>query len=180
MAAAASRGLDLPEATVLATADSRGRPSARFVLLKDVDERGFVFFTDARSRKGRELRDNPRAALVSYWHAPGWQVRVEGLVEPVSAAEADAYWITRPRASRLAAASSKQSAPLRRRRDLITLVAQLRRRLAGRAVPRPRYWTGFRLIPERIEFWTLRAHRLHERELFVRKRGGWSQTLLQP
>jgi len=180
MATAASRGLELPEATVLATADSQGRPSARFVLLKDVDERGFVFFTDARSRKGRELHDNPRAALVSYWHTSGWQVRIEGIVEPVSPAEADAYWITRPRASRLAAASSKQSAPLGRRRDLIARVARLRRRLAGRAVPRPRYWTGFRVVPERVEFWTLRAHRLHERELFVWKRGVWKKTLLQP
>jgi pyridoxamine 5'-phosphate oxidase len=180
MAAAASLGIELPEATVLATADPGGRPSARFVLLKDVDERGFVFFTDARSRKGRELRDNPHAALVSYWHPSGWQVRVEGRVEPLSAEEAEAYWVTRPRASRLAAASSRQSAPLRHRRDLLARVEQLRRRLSGRPVPRPRDWTGFRIVPERIEFWRRRAHRLHERELFVRKRGGWSRTLLQP
>jgi pyridoxamine 5'-phosphate oxidase len=180
MAAAERRGLRLPEATVVATSDRRGRPSARFVLLKRADERGFVFFTDARSRKGRELRGNPRAALVCYWHTPGRQVRVEGKVEPVSPAETDAYWVTRPRESRLAAASSKQSAPLERRRELIARVERLRLRLAGRPVPRPRYWMGFRVVPERIEFWSLRAHRLHERELFVRRGAGWARILLQP
>lgn len=178
--AASRRSLELPEAIVLATADRRGRPDARYVLLKHVDEAGFVFFTDARSRKGHELRTNPRAALVGYWHQSGWQVRVEGSVKRVSPATADAYWNTRPRDSRLAGACSLQSAPLRSRRELLDRVASLRSRLAGRPVPRPAQWTGFRVVPERIEFWTLRAHRLHERELFVRTKSGWTRTLLQP
>jgi len=150
----------LPEAMALATADAAGRPSVRFVLLKGADERGFVFFTDARSRKGRELRENPRASVAIYWDAVGKQVRIEGRAEGVAPAEVDRYWKTRPRQSRLAALSSTQSA-----------------RLAGRASLMAR-WR--KLVPETIEFWRHREHRLHDRELFVRTRRGWSRTLLQP
>jgi pyridoxamine 5'-phosphate oxidase len=179
-AAARRSGEPIPEAMVVATATPKGRPSARFVLLKRVDPRGFVFFTDRRSRKGAELLENPRAAAVLYWDRHGKQVRIEGRVEVVSDAEADAYWATRPRSSRLAAASSPQSAPLSRRRQLVDSVGRLSRALRGRAVRRPVAWGGYRIVPERIEFWRRRAHRLHERELFVRSGGGWKRRLLQP
>ena len=179
--AAAKRSSEpIPEAMVVATATRKGRPSARFVLLKQVDARGFVFFTDRRSRKGAELGDNPLAAAVLYWDRQGKQVRIEGRVEAVPDAEADAYWATRPRTSRLAAAASHQSAPLPRRRHLLDSVGRLARELRGRAVPRPAAWGGYRIVPERIEFWRRRAHRLHERELFVRNGAGWKRRLLQP
>lgn len=173
-------GAPLPEAVALATASRRGAPSVRFVLVKAADRRGFVFFTDARSRKGHELALNARAALAFYWHATGRSVRVEGRVEPVSAAEADAYWRTRPRVSRLAAAASHQSAVLAKRGALLARWRRLAREHRGRAVPRPARWTGFRLVPHALEFWTHRAHRLHERERFVRAGRGWRRTLLQP
>ena len=170
----------LPEAMALATADAAGRPSVRFVLLKAADERGFVFFTDARSRKGRELRTNPRASVAIYWDAIGKQVLVEGRTEGVAPAEVDRYWKTRPRESRLAALSSKQSAPLAGRSSLVATWRKLARRHPTDDVPRPPYWTGFRLVPDTIEFWRHREHRLHDRELFVQTRRGWSRTLLQP
>jgi pyridoxamine 5'-phosphate oxidase len=179
-AAAARSGEVMPEAMVVATSTRDGRPSARFVLLKQVDARGFVFFTDGRSRKGEELRDNPQAALVVYWHRTGKQVRVEGHVEVVPVADSEAYWETRPRPSRLAAASSHQSAPLTSREHLLGAVRRLRRSLSGRTVPRPATWQGYRIVPERIEFWSRRAHRLHDRELFVRESDGWKRRLLQP
>ena len=177
---AARAGISLPEAMALGTADRRRRPSVRFVLLKQVDQRGFVFFTDGRSRKGGELRANPRASVAFYWNALGRQVRVEGRIEPVTAAEADAYWVTRPRSSRLAALASQQSAPLASRRWLQTRWKILRRTHRGQDLPRPPQWTGYRITPETIEFWTHRQHRLHNRELFVRTRRGWKRRLLQP
>jgi pyridoxamine 5'-phosphate oxidase len=171
----------LPEAMALATASSRGVPSVRWVLLKAADARGFTFFTDGRSRKGRELHANPRAALAFYWDPIRKQVRVEGRVEQVTPAEADAYWVTRPRASRLAALASLQSEELASWPALIARWRRLRREYAGRDVPRPRVWTGFRVVPDTIEFWSRRAHRLHHREVFVRRRGGgWQRRLLQP
>ena len=173
-------GAQAPEAMALATAGARGWPAVRFVLLKQADERGFVFFTNARSRKGRELRANPRASAAIYWYQLGKQVRIEGRVEPVSAAEADAYWATRPRASQLAALASHQSAVLSSRRVLLQRWERLSRRLHGTPVPRPRSWTGFRVVPESVEFWTHREHRLHDRELFVRTRRGWRRVRLQP
>lgn len=173
-------GLALPESMAVATSDGRGRPSVRFMLLKEVDPRGFVFFTDARSRKGDDLRANPRAALAFHWEPLARQVRVEGRIEEVSPEEADAYWKTRPRESRLAALSSTQSAPLPRRAALLDRWRQFRRELASRDVSRPAYWKGFRLVPEAVELWTGRPHRLHERELFTRTARGWRRTLLQP
>ncbi len=170
----------LPEAIALGTADRRGRPSVRFVLLKGVDARGFVFFTDGRSRKGRELAANPEAAFAVYWDALGRQVRVEGRVTLVIAAEADVYWATRPRESRLAGAASHQSAPLARRSDLLARWRTLGRRHPGDDVPRPPAWTGYRLVPRAIEFWTRGEFRLHQRERFVRHRGAWTSRLLQP
>ncbi len=173
-------GIELPEALALATADHAGRPAVRFVLLKEADARGFVFFTDGRSRKGRELRENPRAAGVFYWHETGKQVRVEGRIEEVAAAEADAYWETRPRASRLAASISTQSAPLPSRARLVAAWRNLDRRLGDGAIPRPPTWTGYRIVPSAIEFWRRGESRLHDRVLYVRRRGGWKRTLMQP
>lgn len=170
----------LPEAIALATADGRGRPSVRYVLLKGVDHHGFVFFTDGRSRKGAELAVNPEAAFACYWDPIGKQVRVEGRVTEVTAAEADAYWRTRPRESRLAATASRQSATLVRRSDLTTRWHALARRHPGDDVPRPPEWKGYRIAPRAIEFWTRREFRLHHRERFERRRGTWTARLLQP
>jgi pyridoxamine 5'-phosphate oxidase len=164
----------------LATAGRDGKSSVRFVLLKGIDQRGFVFFTDARSRKGRELRDNPRASLAFYWQPKGRQVRVEGAVEEVTPAEADAYWPTRPRQSQLAASASHQSARLRSRAELLARFARLAGKFRGGEVPRPPYWTGFRVRPDAIEFWTDRKHRLHERDVYIRRSGKWRRDVLQP
>ena len=164
----------------LATATRGGRPSVRYVLLKQHDDRGFVFFTDARSRKGREIRSNRQAALAFYWDPLGKQVRIEGVLEPISAEESDAYWESRPRLSRLAALSSHQSAPLSDRRDLLVRWAALKARYRGGPIARPRDWRGFRLVPHTIEFWTRAAYRLHHREQFTRTARGWRRHLLQP
>jgi pyridoxamine 5'-phosphate oxidase len=150
------------------------------VLLKDAGEDGFVFYTNLNSRKGRELADNPRAALVFHWQPLGRQVRIEGRVRMVSAAEADAYWASRPRESQLGGAASAQSAPIASRTALLAQWRELARRYRGGAVPRPPHWTGFRVLPEAIEFWTQRPYRMHDRELFTRGRGGWKLTRLQP
>jgi pyridoxamine 5'-phosphate oxidase len=177
-----ARGLKIPnyEAMALATAGADGQPSVRFVLLKGIDQRGFVFFTDSRSRKGRELRANPRASLAFYWQPNGRQVRVEGRVEEVAPSEADEYWSTRPRQSQLAASASYQSAPLRSRASLLARMARLARKVRGREVPRPHGWLGFRLRPDAIEFWTHREHRLHDREIYLRHGNKWRRGLLQP
>ena len=173
-------GIPNYEAMALATAASDGTISVRFVLLKQIDERGFVFFTDSRSRKGRDLSATPRASLAFYWQPKGRQVRIEGRVEQVTPADADAYWSTRPRQSQLAASVSHQSAPLRSRAQLLERCARLSTKFKGREVPRPPYWTGFRVHPDAIEFWTHRAHRLHHREVYVRGSRGWRCELLQP
>jgi len=178
--AARRAGVPLPEAMALATADARGRPAVRFVLLKQSDAQGFVFFTNAVSRKGRELDGRGTGALAFYWDAIGKQIRIEGRIEQMPAAAADAYWATRPRASQLAALASRQSAPLANRGILVRRWKSLTRRYAGKPVPRPTGWLGYRLIPDSIEFWTRHEHRLHHRELFVRTRRGWKQQLLQP
>jgi len=164
----------------VATATRAGAPSLRFVLLKGLGPRGLVFFTDARSRKGRELARNPRAAATLWWQALGRQVRVEGRVERLPAAAADRYWQRRPRDSRLSAAVSRQSAPLRSRAELRGRRRRLAARLDGDAVPRPDAWGGFRLVPDRVEFWRDHPDRLHWRELYVRTPGGWRRRLLQP
>ena len=173
-------GSRLPEAMALATADARGRPAVRFVLLKSADERGFVFFTNASSRKGAELRENPHASLAFYWAEILRQVRVDGHVEPVAPSEVDAYWMTRPRESQLAARASRQSATLASHAQLLARWEALRHRYRDRDIPRPTNWVGYRVVPDAIEFWTHRDHRLHERELFVRTRRGWTRRLLQP
>jgi len=178
--AAARAGIALPDAVALATAAPNGTPSVRFVLLKEASARGFVIYTDARSRKGRELAANARAALAFHWQPLGRQVRIEGRVRPVSAAEADAYWRTRPRGSQLSGFTSHQSAPLASRARLVARRRALERRMRGRDVPRPATWTGFRIEPSSIEFWTHREDRLHHRERFERTHRGWKLTLLEP
>lgn len=173
-------GAPLPEAMALATATPAGVPSLRLVLLKQADDRGFVFFTDARSRKGRELRANPRAAATFHWNTMGRQVRVEGKVEELSDADADAYWATRPRGSQLSGATSYQSRALPSRARLVQRRDALARRYAGGDVPRPAEWRGFRIVPEAIEFWTHKDDRLHHRELFARRGRAWRTSLLEP
>src|SRR5258705_8616812 len=144
-------GAPLPDAMALATATKNGVPSLRFVLLKQLDANGFVFFTDARSRKGRELRTNPRAAATFHWNTMGRQVRIEGRVVELGDAEADAYWVTRPRGSQLSGAASRQSRELARRSLLITRRDELARRYADESIPRPAEWRGFRIVPDAIE-----------------------------
>jgi pyridoxamine 5'-phosphate oxidase len=170
----------LPECMALATADAAGKSSVRFVLLKQADERGFVFYTNARSPKGQDLRARPHASAAFYWDPIGKQVRLEGRVEEVSAAEADEYWSTRARPKQLGTLASEQSAPLANRAALVARWKALRKKFRGRAIPRPTEWTGYRIVPRSIEFWTRRPARLHVRELFVRTRSGWKRTLLQP
>ena len=179
-ATAQRRGVPQPEAMALATVGETGLPSVRFVLLKHFDENGFVFFTDGRSRKGRELRATPHAAATFYWTSLGRQVRLEGRVEQVEADMADAYWQTRPRASQLSASASRQSTKLADRNLLVQRRRQLARQYRASAVPRPASWTGFRLIPDSLEFWTHRDNRLHHREAFVRTGRGWRVGLLSP
>ena len=170
-----------PTAVILATADGEGRPSARTVLLKGVDERGFVFYTNSHSRKGRELRENPCAALAFFWQTLFEQVLVEGPVEPVSEEESDTYWATRRRESCLGAWASDQSAPLASREELDARYAEHERRFEGGAVPRPPHWRGYRVVPERIEFWRPGDHRLNERDCYERTDGGgWRRFLLNP
>jgi pyridoxamine 5'-phosphate oxidase len=176
---ARAAGVEMPEAMTLATADGAGRPSARMLLLKSADERGFTFFTGYESRKGRELAENPRAALVFYWRPLGRQVRVEGMVRRLAAEESDAYWSTRPPRSRAAAAASRQSEPLE---SLDELEAEAERLLAenGDEVPRPERWGGYVLEPDAIELWQHRDDRLHDRVRYTRAREGWHAERLAP
>jgi pyridoxamine 5'-phosphate oxidase len=169
-----------PTAMALATADGEGRPSVRMVLMKGHDPRGFVFYTNLDSRKGGELAANPSAALLFHWKSLRRQVRIEGPVEPASAEEADAYFATRARDSQLGAWASDQSRPLDSRALFEARYEETRSRFEGRDVPRPPRWAGWRIVPERIEFWTSREHRLHERRLFTRAGEGWSEGLLYP
>ncbi len=168
-----------PNAMVLSTVDADGRPSARYVLLKGIDEHGFVFYTNLGSRKARALAANPYAALTFYW-PPDKQVRVEGDVERVSDADADAYFATRPRESQIGAWASKQSAALTSPASLDQRVLEILDRFDGVPVPRPPFWSGFRVVARSIEFWTRDPARLHERVHFERRDGGWSRSLLFP
>jgi pyridoxamine 5'-phosphate oxidase len=169
-----------PEAMALATTGANGQPSLRMVLLKGHDERGFVFYTNLESRKAGELSATPRAALLFHWKSLRRQIRIEGLVERVGDAEGDAYFATRSRDSQLGAWASDQSRPLDSRATFETRYEAMRARFADGDVPRPPHWSGFRVAPERIEFWQDRAHRLHERRLFVKRDGGWEEGLLYP
>jgi pyridoxamine 5'-phosphate oxidase len=178
---AVDAGIREPEAMALATAAPDGSPSVRMVLLKGLDERGAVFYTNYESRKGRELAANPRGALVLYWDPLGRQVRIEGAVVPVGPAESDAYFRGRPRGSQIGAWASAQSRPIPARADLEARVGDLERRFEGEEVPRPPHWGGYRLEPASFEFWQHREDRLHDRLLYLpAAAGGWTVERLSP
>jgi len=169
-----------PTAMALATADAEGRPSLRMVLLKGVEAGGFVFYTNLESRKGEQLAANPQAALLFHWKSLRRQVRVEGAVSPVTPAEADAYFASRPRQSQIGAWASQQSRPLESRFALEKRVAYYGTKHAVGSVPRPPHWSGFRIEPRRIEFWQDGAFRLHDRVVYHRREGGWRTERLYP
>ena len=171
-------GLGPPDTMTLATAAADGTPSARMVLLKALDERGLVFYTNRGSRKGRELAANPHAALVLYWPSLGRQARVEGTVEEIGEEESDAYWATRPLGSRLSAAASPQSEVVESRAWLEARVAELASR--GEEPPRPAHWGGYLVVPEVVELWMHDDDRLHDRTRYTRDGGGWRVELLAP
>lgn len=172
-----------PTAMAIATASPEGRPSVRMVLLKDFDERGFVFYTNLESRKAGDLAANPFAALCFHWQPMEMQVRVEGRVEPVTAEEADAYYASRARGSRIGAWASRQSAQLDHYDTLVARVAEYEERFGEGDIPRPEFWSGYRVVPDRIELWSGRPSRLHVRELYLRADGDpprWTKELLYP
>jgi pyridoxamine 5'-phosphate oxidase len=171
---------ELAEAMTLATADETGRPAARIVLLKGHGPAGFIFYTNQRSRKGDELAENPRAALLFHWKSLRRQVRIEGPVSIVSDAEADDYFASRSRDSQLGAWASDQSRPLPNEAELEKRYEEIRDKFDGQDVPRLSHWGGYRVAAETIEFWTERPHRLHQRRLFTHGADGWSEGLLYP
>lgn len=164
----------------LATTDEDGLPSVRMVLLRGVDERGFAFYTNYGSRKAADLEANPRAAMCFYWECIKEQVRVEGAVERTSEEESDAYFASRARGSQLAAWASKQSSRLESRTSLVTGYLKLRAQYAGRPIPRPDFWGGFRIEPQRMEFWSSKAHRMHDRVAYIRDGDTWTIEHLYP
>jgi pyridoxamine 5'-phosphate oxidase len=164
----------------LATVDASGQPSVRLVLLRGVDERGFAFFTNYNSRKARELDANPKAAMTFHWPTLEEQIRIEGTVERVSAAESDAYFDSRPRGSQLGAWASEQSAVLPSRETLEAKYREIEKRFADQPIPRPPFWGGYRLVPHSIEFWFGRPDRLHDRLVYTREGDGWKIERLYP
>jgi len=180
MAEAGRTEVNDPNAMALATATPDGRPSVRIVLLKSADRDGFVFYTNTQSRKGCELAANPRAMLLFHWKSLGRQVRIEGATEPVGPEEADAYFRSRPRESRLGAWASDQSRPLLDRHDLIARLKSFDETFSGEDVPRPPHWSGFRLRPERFEFWQDMPFRLHDRTVYTADEASWRVSKLYP
>jgi pyridoxamine 5'-phosphate oxidase len=176
----AGAAVEMPQAMALATADANARPSVRLVLLQRFDADGFVFHSNYTSRKGRELHAVPHAALLFHWYPLGRQVRIEGTVGRITAEESDAYFATRPRGAQLSARASKQSSVVTDRDELERRVAELDAQFAGRDVPRPDWWGGFRLIPEAWEFWQHRDNRLHDRRRYLRADSGWAIETLEP
>lgn len=177
---ALAAGLHEPNAMIVATASPDGLPSARVVLLKGFDDRGFVFYTNYEGRKGRELEENPRAALLFYWGELERQVRIEGTASRVSEEESDAYYAGRPRGSRLGALASEQSRVVGSREVLEGRIKNLEAEYEGRDVPRPAFWGGYRVEPEAMEFWQGRENRLHDRLVYRRGEVGWKMERLQP
>lgn len=169
-----------PEAMAVATAGADGQPSVRTLLLKAHGPDGFTFYTHEGSAKGQDLAENPKAALLFHWKSLGRQVRIEGSVERVSDPEADAYFASRPRDSQIGAWASEQSRPLDSRQTFERRFEEANARYEGKEVPRPSGWVGYRVVPDRIEFWTAREYRLHERRLFTREGSGWAEGLLYP
>jgi pyridoxamine 5'-phosphate oxidase len=180
LAEAEATGMPNPNAMTVSTVDATGQPSSRLVLLKGFDERGFVFYTNLESRKGQEIAGNSRVSLNFYWRQLDKQVVVLGIAEQVSDEEADAYYATRPRGSQLGAWASLQSRPFPGRTQLVTEVAKLEARYLGRSIPRPPYWSGFRVTPHWIEFWIAGAFRLHDRTVYERVDEGWRVTKRYP
>jgi pyridoxamine 5'-phosphate oxidase len=178
--AAVSTGQPLADAMTLATATRDGRPSARLVLYKGIAEGGFCFFTHFDSPKGRDLAENPLAALVFHWHAPHRQVRVEGSVERLADRLSDEYFQSRDRESQIGAWASPQSQEVSGRADLDARVAEVRAKFSGRDIPRPPFWGGYRLVPARIELWIAQEHRLHDRFVYVRRGQAWEASRLAP
>lgn len=179
-AVAEKDGLREPTAFTLATADARGRPSTRTVLLKGFDEQGFVFYTNLNSRKGEQLRENPWASLTFFWQGRFEQIHVEGAIEYVADEEADAYWATRPRPSQIGAWASDQSKPLKNRAQLLASVVSVAARFGVGDVPRPTHWTGVRVRPERVEFWKAGEFRLHDRQCWTLSGADWTCVTLSP
>lgn len=179
-ALAETAGVTMHDGASLATVGTDGAPSLRVVLLKDVDESGFVFYTNLHSRKAREMTNDNRAALCFWWPSIQLQVRIEGTVTSVSDAEADAYFATRARDSQLGAWASDQSSVLESRDELMAKFEQLEAEYEGKKVPRPPFWSGYRLVPQHIEFWTGMLSRLHDRDLYTRGDNGWSMKKLYP
>jgi pyridoxamine 5'-phosphate oxidase len=173
-------GIELFNAAALATAGKDSQPTVRMLLLKDVDERGFVFYTNTQSRKAGQLKENPVASVCFWWPQLRQQVRVEGRVAKVRDQEADAYFASRPRGSQIAAWASAQSRELSSREELMAAVALLTEKFRDRLIPRPPHWSGYRLTPERVEFWIEKPDRLHERYVYTRQRGDWKVSLLAP